>query len=184
MKSIAQFFLWLGGWKYVGELPKVDKAIIISVPHTSAWDYIWGELIFLSKKLPVSILIKKEFFFFPIGYLLKALHAIPVDRGNKENHIVKRMSDEFRSRSRMYLCITPEGSRKLRKKWKKGFLAIAREANVPVYLGWLDYRLKQCGVGELFYPTGDDEADMKYIMSKYCNVTAKHPEYFYCGECR
>ena len=66
---------------------------------------------------------------------MKALNVIPVDRGNKENHIVERMVEEFKKRDVMYLTITPEGSRKKRKKWKKGFLVIAKEAGVPVYPG-------------------------------------------------
>ncbi len=45
------------------------------------------------------------------------------------------MVEEFQKRDTMYLTITPEGSRKKRKKWKKGFLVIAKEAGVPVYLG-------------------------------------------------
>lgn len=67
MKYIARFIMWLGGWKYKGELPEVKKAVIISVPHTSNWDFVWGELAFLSQRIPAFILMKKEFFFFPAG---------------------------------------------------------------------------------------------------------------------
>ncbi len=48
MKYLARFIMWLAGWKYKGELPTEKKAVIISVPHTSNWDFIWGELAFLS----------------------------------------------------------------------------------------------------------------------------------------
>lgn len=65
MKYIARFVMWLGGWKYKGELPVEKKAVIISVPHTSNWDFVWGELAFLSQRIPAFILMKKEFFFFP-----------------------------------------------------------------------------------------------------------------------
>lgn len=68
MKYIARFVMWLGGWKYKGELPVEKKAVIISVPHTSNWDFVWGELAFLSQRIPAFILMKKEFFFFPVGY--------------------------------------------------------------------------------------------------------------------
>lgn len=83
MKYIARFIMWLGGWKYKGELPEVKKAVIISVPHTSNWDFVWGELAFLSQRIPAFILMKKEFFFFPLGMILRALRVIPVDRGEK-----------------------------------------------------------------------------------------------------
>ena len=142
MKHIARLILKIFGWKLKGGLPADKKAVVISVPHTSIMDFIWGKLTFISQGVPTYILMKKEFFFFPLGPILKALNVIPVDRGNKENHIVERMVEEFKKRDVMYLTITPEGSRKKRKKWKKGFLVIAKEAGVPVYLGRIDYKDK------------------------------------------
>lgn len=182
MKYFARFLMRLGGWKYVGHLPEVKKAVIISVPHTSNWDFVWGELAFLSQGIPAYILMKKEFFFFPLGAILRALRVIPVDRGNKENHLAEQLVREFKLRDTMYLCITPEGSRSRRKKWKKGFLVIAKAAGVPVYLGRIDYQTKTCQIGPLFHLTDDIEADMAYIMSTYHGVHAKHPERFSCGE--
>lgn len=181
MKYIAKFIMWLGGWKFRGELPQEKKAVIISVPHTSNWDFIWGELAFLSQGIPAFILMKKEFFFFPLGMILRALRVIPVDRGNKDSQLVDQMVKEFKSRDSMYLCITPEGSRKKRKKWKKGFLVIAKAAGVPVYLGRIDYKEKFCEVGPLFWPTGQPDADLEYIMGTYRDAHPKFPENFSCG---
>ena len=109
MKYLARFIMWLAGWKYKGELPAEKKAVIISVPHTSNWDFFWGELAFLSQGIPAFILMKKEFFFFPLGMILRALNVIPVDRGNKDSQLVEQMITEFKQRDSMYLCITPEG---------------------------------------------------------------------------
>ncbi len=106
---------------------------------------------------------------------------IPVDRGNKDSQLVEQMVTEFDKRDSMYLCITPEGSRKKRKKWKKGFLVIAYAANVPVYLGRIDYKGKYCEVGPLFCPTGDVEADLTYIMNTYHDANPKYPENFSYG---
>ena len=182
MKYIARFIMWLAGWKYKGELPTEKKAVIISVPHTSNWDFIWGELAFLSHGFLVYLLLKYEFFFFPLVMILRALHFIPVDRGNKDSQLVNQMVSEFKARKEMYLCITPEGSRKKRKKWKKGFLVIAKAAGIPVYLGRIDYKGKFCEVGPLFWPTDDVEADLQYIMSTYRDANPKHPEQFSTGE--
>ena len=115
MKQIARFILRLCGWTIRGELPADKKAVVISVPHTSIMDFVWGKLTYMSQGIPTTIMIKKEFFFFPLGCLLRALGAIPVDRGNRENHLVERMVREFAVRDTMYLTITPEGSRKKRK---------------------------------------------------------------------
>ena len=60
MKYIARFVMWLGGWKYKGELPVEKKAVIISVPHTSNWDFVWGELAFYFDE--------KRIFLFSVGY--------------------------------------------------------------------------------------------------------------------
>ena len=111
MKYLARFIMWLAGWKYKGELPAEKKAVIISVPHTSNWDFFWGELAFLSQGIPAFILMKKEFFFFPLGMILRALNVIPVDRGNKDSQLVEQMITEFKQRDSMYLCITPNGRR-------------------------------------------------------------------------
>lgn len=102
MKHIARLILKMFGWKLRGGLPTDKKAVVISVPHTSVMDFIWGKLTFISQGIPTYILMKKEFFFFPLGPILKALNVIPVDRGNKENHIVERMVEEFKKRM---LCI-------------------------------------------------------------------------------
>ena len=165
MKYLARFIMWLAGWKYKGELPAEKKAVIISVPHTSNWDFFWGELAFLSQGIPAFILMKKEFFFFPLGMILRALNVIPVDRGNKDSQLVEQMITE---------C-------KKRKKWKKGFLVIAKAAGVPVYLGRIDYKGKYCEVGPLFYPTEDVDADLAYIMSTYHDANPKYPENFSNG---
>ncbi|MCC8174358.1 MAG: 1-acyl-sn-glycerol-3-phosphate acyltransferase [Odoribacter sp.] len=182
MKYVARFILWLGGWKFIGDLPEYKKAVIISVPHTSNWDFVWGKLIFMSQGVPTYILMKKEFFFFPLGLFLKAMKVIPVERGKKDSQMVNQMVEEFNSRDSMYLTITPEGSRKKRKKWKKGFLVIARSAGVPVYLGRIDYKGKFCKVGPVFWPTEDSDADLEYIMSTYKDANPKHPEKFSWGE--
>lgn len=182
MKYIARFLMWLGGWKFRGELPTEKKAVIISVPHTSNWDFVWGELAFLSQSLPAFVLMKKELFFFPIGAILRALRVIPVDRGNRDSQLVSQMVSEFNQRDTMYLCITPEGSRKKRKKWKKGFLVIAKAAGVPVYLGRIDYKDKVCEMGPLFWPTDDVDADLAYVMRTYKDANPRNPENFSCGE--
>ena len=98
MKYIARFIMWLAGWKYKGELPTEKKAVIISVPHTSNWDFIWGELAFLSQGIPAYILMKKEFFFFPLGMILRALHVLTVARGNKYIKVGKKNVYEINAR--------------------------------------------------------------------------------------
>jgi 1-acyl-sn-glycerol-3-phosphate acyltransferase len=78
----------------------------------------------------------------------------------------------------LVVLVTPEGTRSLRTKWKTGFYHVAVGANVPIGLGYLDYKNKKAGVGKLVYPSGDMHKDMKEIMDFYKNIPAKHPELF------
>lgn len=182
MKFICSLILRLCGWKSSPSRPDVKKAVVIAVPHTSSWDFIWGKLSYVSMGIPTSILMKKEYFFFPLGNILRALGVIPVNRGDRNSTLIQQLVDEFNKRDVMYLTITPEGSRKKRAKWKRGFYEIALAAGVPVYLGKIDYKKKVCDFGEKFIPTGDFDKDIKYIQTRYKDVTARHPELFSWGK--
>ena len=78
----------------------------------------------------------------------------------------------------MHVVVTPEATRSRREKWKTGFYHVATEANVPIILGFIDYKTKQAGLAEVFHTTGDKEADMRHIMAFYQTTTPKYPELF------
>jgi len=178
--SISRLIMRMFGWKYIGEIPEVKKAVIIAVPHTSNWDFVWGKLAFLSHNVKTTILMKKELYIFPLKYLLKSWGVIPVDRSKKGN-MTDQLAEEFSKRESLYISIAPEGSRRLRPEWKKGFYFIALKANVPIYLAEINYEDKTLTCGEPFYPTGNVDEDMKVIKSNYINSKPKHPEKFSTG---
>ena len=178
--KICALIMKLFGWKYVGEIPTVKKAVIIAVPHTSNWDFVWGKLAFLAYDVQTTILMKKEMFVFPFKYLLKSWGVIAVDRSKKGN-MTDQLAEEFARRDSLYLSIAPEGSRSLRSKWKRGFYYIALKANVPIYLGEINYKEKTLTCGKAFYPTGDVEKDMAEIKRNYINSNPRHPERFSTG---
>ena len=74
--------------------------------------------------------------------------------------------------------ITPEGTRSLRTKWKSGFYHLAKENNLPICFGYLDYKTKTGGIGGPIYTTDNKEKDMKKIMAFYKTKTPKNPENF------
>lgn len=78
----------------------------------------------------------------------------------------------------MHLAIAPEGTRKAVKRWKTGFHTIARECNVPVYMGYFDWKTKRVGRGVKVELTDDARADMKRIQDLYeqMHMQGKHPE--------
>ncbi len=177
---LVRIFLKLCGWKFDGKMPEVRKAVILSVPHTSNWDFIWGKLTFIGHKINTVIFMKKEFFFFPLGGILKAMNVKPINRKDPVG-MIKHIVNEFNNHEDFFLTITPEGTRSKRDKWPRGFYFIAAKAKVPIYLGRIDYAKKELSLGELFYPTGDVEKDVRYIKSTYRDITAKYPEKFSLG---
>jgi 1-acyl-sn-glycerol-3-phosphate acyltransferase len=183
MKTFSKIALWISGWKVKGSLPpELKKCVIIAAPHTSMWDFYYGRLGFYRKGIyKINFMIKKEMFKFPLGWLLKSLGAVPVDRSKNSNTVIW-ISKMFYERESFMLLVTPEGTRKYVEKWKRGFYHIAQNAKVPIVLGYLNYGKKECGMGPLFYPTGNYEEDIKKIQEFYLDKTAKFPENFNLSE--
>ncbi|HOU46803.1 MAG TPA: hypothetical protein PLL99_03310, partial [Chitinophagales bacterium] len=53
----------------------------------------------------------------------------------------------------------------------------AKAANVPILLGYLDYKNKIAGIGKIIYPTNLED-DMRAMMDFYKDITPCHPEKF------
>jgi 1-acyl-sn-glycerol-3-phosphate acyltransferase len=178
MRILAKWLLGLMGWKVSHGMPEgIHKAVVIMAPHTSNWDFVYGRLGFASRGVKPKIMIKKESFFFPLGIILHALGAVPVDRGLSTG-TVKKITAMIAENESFFLLITPEGTRKLSKNWKKGYYFIAQQAKVPIVMGFLDYKTKTGGIGPVLYPSGDYEADLKIIQDFYKDKKAKYPELF------
>jgi len=112
------------------------------------------------------IMIKKEFFFWPLGPILRACGAVPVDRSNAAA-MVRSLIHEMEGADEFHLAIAPEGTRKAAKRWKTGFHLIARETGATLYLGYYDWGRKQISVGEPFALTDDVKADMQRVYDHY-----------------
>ncbi|MCR5014677.1 MAG: 1-acyl-sn-glycerol-3-phosphate acyltransferase [Bacteroidales bacterium] len=182
-KHIGKWGLRLGGWKTVNEAPSdLGNAVCIMAPHTAISDFLIGLCYYWYYEIPFKMMIKVEFFKYPIlrGLLLK-VGGIPVDRG-KQNHLVEQMVDMFSKNKDTHLVICPEGTRKAVKHWKKGFYVIAQGANVPIILGFIDYKRRYCGIERYMYPSGDYEKDLAEIWDYYKDIKAKHPEGFNLDE--
>ncbi len=176
MRKFARFLLRLMRWK-IDETPpeNVDKCVVVVGPHTSNWDFIIGKLAFVHYGVNAKFLIKKEAFFFPFGYLLKAMGGVPVDR-KKNNNLTDQAVKMFNENESLYIVFTPEGTRKYNPNWKKGFYYIALKAKVPIYIAYMDYEKKIGGFHSVFQPTGDVEADIAYIKSVMGQYKGKYPE--------
>jgi 1-acyl-sn-glycerol-3-phosphate acyltransferase len=177
MKSLCNFILRLIGWKITGQTELPDKCVICVAPHTSNWDLPLGLIVYKAMGRKASFLIKKEWFFFPMNILFRALGGIPVDRSRKSS-LTEQMAEIYAQKDNFQLAITPEATRKANAEWKKGFYFIAMEAEVPIVVAALDYGKKEADFKAIIMPTGNVEDNISEIKAYYKGVTARHPEYF------
>lgn len=176
MKYLVRFLLKLFGWRIDENSPAgVKQCVCVVGPHTSNWDFIIGRMAFIMYGIKPKILIKKELFFPPLGWILRALGGIPVDR-KKKNNITDQAVKIFKENEVVYMVFTPEGTRSYNPNWKKGFYYIAQKAHVPIYICYMDYEKKIGGFHSLFEPTGDVEKDIEYIKSVMSQYKGRFPE--------
>jgi 1-acyl-sn-glycerol-3-phosphate acyltransferase len=176
---LSKIIYKISGWKVIGDYPKeIKKAVLIAAPHTSNWDFLYSRAGLFIMGAPVKFIIKQEWVNGPLGFLLKKLGAIPVDRSARTRSLnfVEQVIELFNQHDELIIMIAPEGTRKRATKWRSGFYYMAVNAKIPILLGYLDYKKKNAGVGGVFYPTGDYNKDLAEIKAFYKNITARYPE--------
>jgi 1-acyl-sn-glycerol-3-phosphate acyltransferase len=163
------------GWQVQIQQAAPARCVIVGAPHTSGWDLPLTLLLMLAAGLRLRWIGKDTLFRGPVGWLLRWLGGIPVNRRAREN-FVGQMVAAFDANERLMIAILPEGTRSSTPYWKTGFYYIALGARVPIVLGYADYRRKVVGLGPTLHPTGDIQADFETIRSFYTGITGKHPE--------
>lgn len=169
--------IWfLLGWHVEGELPKLDKIVMIAAPHTSNWDYatmLPAALKFGRRPLTTT---KHTLFKPPFGWLLRLSGAFPVDRSHAMG-VVDQLVEKINNTDRILLMFTPEGTRSKSSYWKIGFYQAALKAEIPIVCGCINYQRKVISVSDPIYPTGDLEADFEKIKAYYeANGYPRYPE--------
>ena len=169
------------GWTKDVTVEHPDKFIICLAPHTSNQDFLIGQLYAHAEGMKSNFLMKKEWFFWPLGPIFKSMGGIPVYR-SKHTSMTDSLAKAAEEAKTFMLCITPEGTRSLNPEWKKGFYFIDQKAQIPILLYGVDYekRLIQCT--KSLIPSGDVEKDMKKIKLYFKDFKGKHPELFTIGE--
>lgn len=123
----AKRILSMMGWRGMDEAIPAPKCIILGAPHTSIWDFVISWLYYRSVGGNAKVMIKKGFFKWPLGPILRHLGGIPVDRTTGGGaHLVRQMIEEFEKDEYFQLAIAPEGTRRPVKRWKGGFHLIAK----------------------------------------------------------
>ena len=169
------------GWALDVTEAHPDKCIICLAPHTSNWDFIIGQLYARAEGMKTNFLMKKEWFFWPLGPIFRRLGGIPVWR-SKHNSMTDNLAQTALQRQTFQLCITPEGTRARTTEWKKGFYYIAMKAGIPILLYGIDYRDKLISCTKTIVPDGNIEAQMREIKEYYKDFIGKKPQNFTTGE--
>jgi 1-acyl-sn-glycerol-3-phosphate acyltransferase len=168
LRLLAIVLLKIIGWKAIGKELENPRFVLIGAPHTSNWDFPLMLLVVLKLRLKVFWMGKHTLFPFPVGWLMKWLGGIPIDR-SKSHNVVTDTVRQYRENEDLIVLVPPEGTRKKVAKWKTGFYYIANNANVPILMGYVDAEKKEAGIADYFYPSGNPEADMEEILSFYSN---------------
>ncbi len=186
IRKLVLFLLQKTGWTIDNNLPPdIQKCIVIAAPHTSNWDLIYMIAAFSVYRLRIRFTIKKEWMRFPFNLLMTPLGGIGIDRtpradGNRPS-FVDAMTHLFNTNQELIVVITPEGTRSKRNKWKTGFFHVAKAANVPILLGYIDYGKKIAGISKAIYPVTIEQT-MREMNEFYSTITPKFPEKFSLDE--
>ena len=167
-------------WTAVVDQPHDGKYIICLAPHTSNRDFFIGMLYNRAKGLGSNFLMKKEWFFWPLGLIFKRMGGIPVER-SKHTSMTDALAEAAKKAPQFRLCITPEGTRSRVEEWKKGFYFIALKAKLPILLYGLDYERKLIQCTKTIIPSGNVEEDMREIKLYFKDFKARKPENFSIG---
>ncbi|MGB5697485.1 MAG: lysophospholipid acyltransferase family protein [Polyangiales bacterium] len=172
---IGKAFLGAAGWKMDGERPTLDRYVMIAAPHTSNWDLPFMLAMAFVYDIPVRWMGKHTLFKAPFGPFFERLGGIPIVR-NRPGGIVAQMVDHFAESESLVLMVPAEGTRGHVDYWKSGFYRIARAADVPVVLSYLDFGKKVGGIGPAVELTGDVRSDMDKIREFYAGKQGFRPE--------
>ncbi|MDZ4103689.1 MAG: lysophospholipid acyltransferase family protein [Hydrogenophaga sp.] len=179
LRAFSIAFLKLTGWRVEGALPShAARSVLIAAPHTSNWDLPYTLMVAFALRLNIRWMGKQSIFRAPFGGVMRWLGGIPVNREQSTNLVAASAKAIREADGPLQLIVPPEGTRSKTRYWKTGFYYIAREAQVPIVMAYMDYERKLSGLGPLFEPTGDVDADMATIKAFYAPFKGKNAAQF------
>jgi 1-acyl-sn-glycerol-3-phosphate acyltransferase len=179
LRAGSVLFLRITGWQVQGALaPEARKSVFIAAPHTSNWDLPYTLMVAFALGLDIRWMGKASLFRWPFGWFMRWLGGIPVDRSRSNDLVAASALALTEAPDAMQLIVPPEGTRGRTRYWKTGFYYIAAAARVPIVMAYMDYERKVSGLGPIFVPTGDIEADMARIKAFYAPFRGRNAAQF------
>lgn len=172
---LGKLFFKLAGWKLTAKITEEMKhSVMVAAPHTSNWDFPFALAAFWMMGLDLKYFIKDFYTKGLHGYFFRWTGAIGVNQKAKNN--LSEYAIGLLKEKKMVVLVPAEGTRKRVDKWRTGFYRIALEAEVPISMGYLDFKRKEAGTLGVFWPSGDFEKDMLFIQEQYKDKVGKYPE--------
>ncbi|WP_114854606.1 1-acyl-sn-glycerol-3-phosphate acyltransferase [Brachybacterium sp. YJGR34] len=173
-RLLARTFWAFSPWTLAGAGRPERPTVILGAPHTSNWDFVFMLAIAWRHRIPLRWLGKHDLFTGWKGPVMRALGGIPVDRSDPAR-VVEEVVDQVHAGTVFGLVITPDGTRGGHTHWKSGFYRIARTAQLPVTLGFVDRTTMTTGLGPTLELTGEVAADMDRIRAFYADKAGYTP---------
>ena len=153
------------------------RCIIIGVPHTSNWDFVFFLGAVNEMGIKPSFMGKHTLFKWPMTRFMYDMGGVPVDRSAKGRNYVDQVVDAFARSDNLALVVAPEGTRRASRPWRSGFYHIAHKAGVPLVPAWVEDKTGRGGIGPAIMPSGDYAADLEKLLAYYQSVMPGHPRW-------
>lgn len=166
MMRSCRFMLGLFGWRVVRNLPPTNKFVMVGAWHTSNWDFPLAILAMGGLGIKLNFIGKQELLDGRLGWLMKRLGVIGVDR-SKTRNFTQKIAELYKTMDELRVVVPAEGTRSKAEYWRTGFYYIALEAEVPIAFAFIDATTKTIGVDGYFMPTGRRDEDLQKVIDFY-----------------
>ncbi len=177
MQKICAYILYnILGWKVEGVIPHdTSRLMLLYLPHTSNWDFVYGMLFIKTERIKATLFGKDGFYFFPFNYAYRYFRVVPIKRNQKSN-FVEQAVDLFQNGTPLWTGMAPEGTRSKTNHLKSGYYYIAKGAQVPVVVAGLDFKRKALVIMPPRPVLETLEQDQNNLLEFSRSLTAKRPE--------
>lgn len=145
LSLLARFLLWILGWnkltRTTSETLKGLPNCIGIYPHTSIWDGV----IFACYKLSYPTLfpsfytlVTERFWIWPLSWIFANTGCICINNSKIGCNQTEKILNVLRNQKSWVLFLSPKGTTNP-KPWRKGFLVLATQLSVPIYVFGLNY---------------------------------------------
>ncbi|MFM2272183.1 MAG: hypothetical protein RL702_1248 [Pseudomonadota bacterium] len=172
-RAVLALYRWKG-WRLVETSTVPRKCVILGVPHTTNWDFVFFLGATHQLDIKPAYMGKRSLFKWPMRRFMLDMGGVPVDRSGK-TQVVDQVAAHFASREDLALVIAPEGTRSGSGEWRSGFYHIAAAAGVPIVPAWVDNATMLGGVGPAITPSGNYAADLARLAAFYLERLPSHP---------